>query len=178
LDVNWYYGMFGTSDEIDHSNWMQRTPGTPVPILAQLFNTLILFSVLYKFGKQPIVDGLRNRRESILKGMAEAGKMKAEAEAQLDEYERKLQQVDSEIARVRQQMSEMAAAEREQILAEAKKRQERMERDAKLLIQQELKAARQQLLAANINSAVHSAERLVGEKVTADDHTRLSDEYL
>jgi len=53
-----------------------------------------------------------------------------------------------------------------------------MERDAKLLIQQELKAARQQLLAATINSAVHSAERLVGEKVTADDHTRLSDEYL
>src|SRR5690606_11219432 len=105
--------------------------------------------------------GLRNRRETILKGMEEAGKMKAHAEAQLDEYERKLQQVDDEITRVRKQMSEMAAAEREQILAEAKKRQERMERDAKLLIQQELKAARQQLLAAAINGAVSSAERLV-----------------
>jgi F0F1-type ATP synthase membrane subunit b/b' len=177
-EVNWYYGMFGTSEEIEHSNWMQRTPGTPVPILAQVFNTLLLFSLLYKYGKQPVMNGLRNRRESILKGMAEAAKMKSEAEAQLSEYEQKLHRVDQEIERVRKQMSQLAAAERETILSEAKKRRERMERDAKLLIQQELKAARQELLSTAITGAMQSAESLVKERLEPRDHARLSDEYL
>ena len=177
-EVNWYYGMLGTSDEIEHSNWMQRTPDTPVPILAQLLNTLLLFALLYKYGKQPIVDGLRHRRDSILKGMSEAAKMKGEAADQLSQYEQRLREVDEEIERVRAQMRDMAAAERESILSEAKRRRERMERDAKLLIEQELKAARQRLLSAAISGAMQSAETLIKERIQLDDHSRLSDEYL
>lgn len=177
-EVNWFYGFFGESEDIAEPTWAKRTPGMPVPLAAQAFNSLLLFFFLYRFGKQPVLDGLRQRRESIMKGMDAAAKMKAEAEASLGEYEAKLAQLDRAIERVRREMREAAEAERASILEEAKKRRERMERDAKILIQQELKAAREALLHETIRTAMDSAERIVREKSTAGDHERLSEDYL
>jgi F-type H+-transporting ATPase subunit b len=176
--VNWIYGVLGESDEVDEPSLLWRKTGMPVPLAAQLFNSLILFYVLYRYGKKAVVDGLASRREGIMRGIEAASKMKAEAREQLASYEAKLQKVDSEIERVRREMREAAEAEQNQILEEAKKRRERMERDAKLLISQELKAAREQLLQETIGSAMASAEQLVREKVGSADHQRLSDEYL
>ncbi len=176
--VNWYYGILGESEDVTEPTLLFRAPGMPVPLLAQLFNTLVLFFVLYRFGKGPIVNGLRARRESIMKGIDAASKMKADAQKSLDEYEAKLAKVDSEIERVRREMREAAEAEREQILEEAKKRRDRMEREAKLLVEQELKAAREVLLQETIRTAVQSAERIVTEKASPADHQRLSEEYL
>jgi F-type H+-transporting ATPase subunit b len=175
--VNWFEGMLGESDEYE-PGLLFRSVGTPVPVGALLFNSGILFFVLYRFGKQPIVDGLRNRRETIMKGMDAAAKMKREAEQQLNDFQQKLERVDSEIERLRREMRASAEAERQQVLAEAKKRRERMEREASLLIRQELKAARETLLLETVRTAVRSAEALVTNKATVEDHRRLSDDYL
>ncbi len=177
-EVNWYYGIFGESEDAEEPSLFFRTPGMPVPLLAQLFNTLLLFVILYRFGKAPIMSALRARRESIMKGIDAASKMKAEAQASLDQYEAKLAKVDQEIERVRREMREAAVAERENILEEAKRRRERMERDAKLLVEQELKAAREILLQETIRTAVQSAEGIVTNKASSADHQRLSEEYL
>jgi F0F1-type ATP synthase membrane subunit b/b' len=104
--------------------------------------------------------------------------MKAEAADQLKEREAKLEQIDAEITRLKREMREAAQAERTTILAEARKRRERMERDAKILIEQELKAAREQLFDATVKAAVTSARQLITAKTTAEDDTRLGEEYI
>lgn len=177
-EVNWYYGILGESDEISEPSVLWRMAGMPVPLAAQFFNSFLLFYLLYRFGKKPVVEGLRSRREAIMKGMDSAAAMKAEAERELNDYEAKLGKIDAEIERVRREMRAAAEAERAQVLAEAKKRRERLERDAKLLIQQELKAARETLMEETVRTAVQSAEGLVKQKVTEADHQRLSEEYL
>jgi F0F1-type ATP synthase membrane subunit b/b' len=53
-----------------------------------------------------------------------------------------------------------------------------MERDAQLLIEQELKAARELLLRETVNAAVRSAEELLSKQVTPTDQQRMVDEYL
>ncbi len=178
MEVNWIYGVLGESDEVDEPSLLWRKPGMPVPLGAQILNSLILFYVLYRFGKKAVVDGLTSRREGIMRGIESASKMKSEAKGQLAEYEAKLAKIDSEIERVRREMREAAEAERVSILEEAKKRRERMEREAKLLIDQELKAAREELVHETVAKAMESAEQLVSQKVSGDDHRRLSDEYL
>lgn len=176
--VNWFHGIVGEREGLEEPSLWFRTPGMPVPLAAQVFNSFLLFYLLFRFGKQPVLNGLRQRRESIMKGMDTSAKMKAEAQASLDQYEAKLSKVDQEIERVRREMREAAEAERESILEEAKKRRERMERDAKLLIQQELKATHQALLHETVRTAVDGAESIVREKSTVSDHERLSEEYL
>ncbi len=177
-DINWYYGMLGASDEIDHPTLAYRTPDMPVPFAAYAFNSAILFFLLYRFGKQPVVDALKARRNRIMQGMDEAAKMKAEAEQQLAHYRSKLDRIDAEVSRIRKEMREAAEAERVNILAEAKKRRGRMEAEAKQLIEQELKAAREALFAETVRSAMDTAERLLQQQANASDHQRLSDEYV
>jgi F-type H+-transporting ATPase subunit b len=110
--------------------------------------------------------------------MNEAAKMKREAQESLAEYEDRLRRIDEEIDRVRREMREAAEAERQRILTEAKERRARLERDAKLLIEQEMKAAHETLLRETVQSAVQTAEELLVKQVGTQDHDRLATEYL
>ena len=176
--INWYYGLFGEDPEIKHPTIAYRMPGMPVPLVANFFNAGLLFFLLYRFGKKPISDALIARRERIMGGMEEAGKMKAEAAEELASYETKLNEIDSEIERIKREMKEAARAEREQILSAAKSRRERMERETKLLIEQERKAARQELFEQTVRNAMSGARELIASHITSADHDRLSEEYL
>jgi len=176
-EYNWFYGFLGEKDGVEPS-FLFRPKGMPVPFGAMLLNSAILYYLLIRFAKKPISEALKSRKASILRGMEEAGKMKSDAEARLAEYEQKLATVDQEIERVREEMRSAGQAERKRILAEAKDKRARMERDAQTLIEQELKAAREMLLAETARGAVRSAEAALMAKLGAADQARLAEEYL
>ena len=176
-DINWFYGMIGTKEGVE-PNVAFRPPDMPAPFGALLLNAAILYFILFKLLGKPILHGLRTRKETILRGMDDAARMKRDAEARLEEYEEKLDHVDDEIARVRNEMREAGQLERERILKEAKERRARMERDAKVLIEQELKAAREELLREAVRAAVSSAQATLQAKISASDQQRLADEYV
>jgi F-type H+-transporting ATPase subunit b len=176
-EYNFFYGFLGERDDVEPSV-LWRPKGTPVPFGALLLNSAILYYLLVRFAKKPIADGLKARKATILRGMEEAGKMKQEAEAQLADYEQKLANVDQEIERVRNDMRASGQAERKRILADAKEKRVRMERDAQTLISQELKAARESLQSELTRAALRSAEAALRSKLTVADQTRLAEEYL
>jgi F-type H+-transporting ATPase subunit b len=176
-DVNWAYGFLGEKEGVEPS-LLWRPKGMPVPFGALALNAAILYWLLFKFGKKPISDALKARKLGIMKGMEEAAKVKAEAEASLAKYQAKLDNIEQEIARIKQDMKEAGEAESARILSEAKERRARLERDAHTLIEQELKAARESLLRDTVRAAVKSAEQTLTAKVGDADQQRLADEYL
>jgi F-type H+-transporting ATPase subunit b len=175
---NLWHGFLGERDDIEHPTLLYRTPGMPVPFGAYLINSGILFFLLYRFGKRPILDGLHKRRERILQGIEEASRMKADAEAALTKYQAKLDGIEADVARIRKEMRESAAVERANILAEAKKRRERMEHEARQLVVQELKAAKEELYAETVRASMATAERLLRSQLGNADHDRLGEDYL
>jgi len=176
-DVNWYYGMLGERDDVE-PGLIYRPKGMPVPFAALAFNTAILFYVLYRLGSKPVSDGLKQRKQTLLRGMEEAAKMRREAEAQLKGYEQKLERIEDEITRVKREMVAAGEAEQKRVLAEARERRERLERDAHQLVSQELKAVRDRLLQEMVESAVGSAAETLSTKLSDADHERLADEYV
>jgi F-type H+-transporting ATPase subunit b len=146
--------------------------------MANVFNSVLLFGLLIYFGRKPLAEGLKKRKARIVAGMDEAARMKREAAGRLEEYEEKLKRIDEEIERVRSEMRAAAEAERQRILAEAKERRIRMERDAKLLVEQELKAAHELLLRQAVTSAIKSAEDILKKELSSADHDRLANDYL
>jgi F-type H+-transporting ATPase subunit b len=176
-DVNWAYGFLGEKEDVEPS-LLWRPKGMPVPFGALALNAAILYFLLFKFGKKPISDALKARKLGIMKGMEDAAKMKAEAEASLAKYQAKLDNIEDEINRIKQDMKEAGEAESARILSEAKERRARMERDARTLVDQELKAAREGLLRDTVRAAVKSAEQTLTAKVGDADQQRLADEYL
>lgn len=176
-DVNWYYGFLGEKAGVE-PDLLWRPTGMPVPFGALALNAAVLYFLLFKYGRKPIGDALRQRKLGIMKGIDDAAKMKAQAEARLAEYQKKLDDIDSEVARIRREMKDSGEAERARILSEAKERRARMERDARTLIDQELKAARETLLRDTVRAAVKSAEATLATKIGDSDQQRLADEYL
>lgn len=176
-DINWFHGFLGEKEGVT-PNLLYRAPGTPVPFGALLLNAAILYYLLYRFAKKPISEALVNRRNSVMRGMDEAARMKRDAEKRLAEYEAKLKNIDEEVERIRREMREAGQLERTRILAEARARRERMERDARLLIEQELKAAREALIAETVEAAVRTAKSTLASQINLGDQQRLADEYL
>jgi F-type H+-transporting ATPase subunit b len=177
VEINLFHGFVGESDEVEPS-LLYRPVGAPPPLAANVINTGLLFLLIYVFGRKPIADALKKRKERIVSGMTEAGKMRDDAARQLAEYEAKLKKINDEIDRVRQEMREAAESERKRILAEAEARRVRMEQDARLLIEQEIKAARETLVRETVRSAVASAEEILKNQLAPDDHDRLANDYL
>lgn len=176
-DVNWYYGLLGERDDVEPS-LLYRPTGMPVPFAALLFNTALLFYVLYRVGGRSVSEGLKQRKETLLRGMDEAAKMKREAEQQLASYEHKLERIDDEVERVKREMQAAGEAERQRVLSEARERRARMERDARQLVEQELKAVRERLLRETVESAVRTATETLASKLSQADQDRLADEYV
>jgi len=176
-EINWSYGFVGEKEGVE-PDLMYRPKGMPPPFLANVANAVLLFGVLVIFGKKPVAEALKQRKLRIVAGMDEAARMKTQAQAKLTEYEERLKRLDSEVERIRTEMHEAAEAERRRILAEAKERRERMERDAHLLVEQELKAARDALVRETVNGALASAEEILASRLTDADHDRLTGEYL
>jgi F-type H+-transporting ATPase subunit b len=176
-DINWFHGMVGEKDGVEPS-LLWRPKGMPAPFGAMLLNTGVLFFLLVRYGRRPIAEALKKRKTTIMTGMDEAARMRREATEQLAHYEAKLAQIDADVERIQREMRESGQTERARILAEAKERHARMEREARLLVDQELKAAREALMANTVRSALRSAEERLGRQVTAADQQRLAEEYL
>jgi F-type H+-transporting ATPase subunit b len=177
LEVNWFHGLLGEKAGVE-PGLLWRSPGTPAPFAAQLFNTLLLVGLIVKFAGAPIANGLRARRDRIKRGMDDAAAMEREATEQLAVYRHKLDHLDDEVERVRREMKEGAETERRRVLEEAETRRVRMEQEARLLVQQELEALRERLTRETALAAVRSARELLKVQTSTDDHRRLCEDYL
>lgn len=187
-DVNWFHGFVGEQqgplfelfggEPGDEPNFFFRRVGEPVPLGASVINTGLLFYVLYRLFGRDIAEGLRRRKRDLMHGIEEAERMRREAEGRLSDYETKLDRIDQEMDQAKQQMRELGQVERERVLAEARERRERMERDAKLLVDQELKVAHELLFRETVRGALRSAEESIVKTLGPADHERIAEEYL
>lgn len=176
-EFNWFHGMIGVKDGVEPS-LLWRTPDMPTPFAASLLNTALLFGLLYKFARSPVAKGLVDRRQRIMRGIEEATAMKEEAKRQLDFYRSKLDNLDAEVERVKREMRDTAEAERQRILGDAAARRTRLEQEARLLVEQESKAVRDELTRETARAALRSARELLVTNTSTDDHRRLCEEYL
>lgn len=176
-EFNWFHGMVGVKEGVT-PDLLWRTPDMPTPFAALLVNTALLFGLIYKFARAPVAKGLVDRRQRIMRGIEEAAAMKEEAKRQLDAYRSRLDNLDAEIERVKREMRDSAAAERQRILADAAARRTRLEQEARMLVEQELKAVREELTRETARAALRSARELLLANTSTDDHRRLCEEYL
>lgn len=176
-DINWYYGFIGEKDHVEPS-LLWRPTGMPAPFLATCLNWLVLVSLIVVFAKKQLPAALKKRKASIVSGMEEAGRVKAQAESRLNELEDKLSHVDEEIERIKAEMQRSGEAERERILREADERRQRLERDAARLIETELEGAKDQLRREVVDAALQQATEEVSRQLTAQDQQSLFDEAL
>ncbi len=128
--------------------------------------------------RKPLADFLVARRAAIVEGMADARRQKEAAEAKFQQYSDRIDNLDSELDRIRDDMKRAGMEERDRIVEEASKKAERMRADARFLIDQQMKQLRQDLTREAIEAAIGAAREILEKGTTVADQERLARDYL
>ncbi|MCC7500142.1 MAG: hypothetical protein IT160_21360 [Bryobacterales bacterium] len=140
----------------------------PHETLWKTLNFAILAGFLgYLIGKQ--APGLfASRNAQIRKGLDEAAKKTAEAEARTAQISRRLAALESEIGRMRQEASAELEADQQKVRQETERLLEKVNEHARQDIDAAGKAARQELKAYAGGLAVRLAETQIRAQMNAD----------
>jgi len=110
--------------------------------------------------------------------LAEAQRLRAEAEKRHRETATRLEKLDQEMAQIRHDMVKAGEAERDRIVEQAEEKAARMRKDTSFLIEQQIKQLRKELTHQAANAAVFAAQELLQEKTSASDQDQLAEAYL
>jgi F-type H+-transporting ATPase subunit b len=121
---------------------------------------------------------LAERRAEVEKELAEAQRLRAEAEARHQATAARLEKLDQEMIQIRADMIKAGEAERDRIVSDAEEKAARMRKDTNFLIEQQLKQLRQELTQQAATAAVAAAQDLLRERTTEEDQTQLAEAYL
>ena len=141
-------------------------------------NLALLIAALLYFARTPIRNYFASRQGRIRDDLDSAAKALAEAEAHHAEWQRRLVELDADLARIRNQARERAEAERRHILADATAAAGRIRSDARLAVDQELMRAREDLRQETARLAIEVAAEALRTQVTDADRGRLVDEFV
>ena len=121
---------------------------------------------------------LAARRAEVEKELAEAKRLRAEAEARHMETATRLEKLDQEMVEIRADMIKAGEAERDRIVAQAEEKAARMRKDTTFLIEQQIKQLRKDLTRQAASAAVVAAEELLQKSTTESDQDQLAESYL
>jgi F-type H+-transporting ATPase subunit b len=148
-------------------------------LLYRFMNFAVLVIVLvWVFKKVRIGDFFRSRSAEIQKKLEELRNGKGEAERKFLEIERKFMEFEKNRQTLIQQFRADGLAEKEVIIAEAKKRANQIIEQAELAIQQELKSVKERLQREVVALAAEKAEEIIAREITDKDQDRLVDEFI
>lgn len=175
--INWWHGLLGEkANEPQSILW--RQPGEPAPFLASLINFSVLLLIVNRYGRKALGEALVKRKESITREIDEATRMRRAAEERLGQYEVKLEKISDELERVRREFREQGERDKERIIQEAKERRDRMRKDTDIVMAQEAKQMRQELLAEVVTQATRIATEILVKNTTLGDHDRFAEAFL
>lgn len=143
------------------------------PFVFMLLNFGILLLILAKFGGPAARKLAQERHDQIKTALDEAAKLRDQAAKKLAEYEERIKDVDNEVKKLVDGIRADAEADKKRILEAAAAQAAQMKRDAEMRIAAEIELARAQLQREVAAAAAAATEKLLKEKVTADDQNKL-----
>lgn len=156
----------------------QEETGMSPPFILMVANFAILVFLLGKFAWPRVNAMAMDRSDAIKTQLDEAAKLRAEAQAKLDEYSKKLADADAEMKALITQVRNDAEAEKQRVMAAATTQAAALKKDAETRIAAEIERARQLLAQEVAKAAVASAEQTLRAKTTATDQTNLVEAFI
>lgn len=144
--------------------------------------TLVNFSVLLLLIgwviKNKANPAMAAKRAEVEQELAEAQRLRAEAEKRHMETATRLEKLDQEMVQIRGDMIKAGEVERDRIVAQAEEKAARMRKDTGFLIEQQIKQLRKELSQQAATAAVAAAQELLTERTNDADQDQLAEAYL
>ena len=146
--------------------------------LAQICNLMIQLVIFKKFLLKPIKQVIADRKAKADSEIADAQKMRTEAEAMKAEYEQNLQNARTEANQIVATAQKTATARSEEIVGEARAQAAALKQKAEADIAQERKKAVNEVKDEIGGIAMEIASKVVEREISEKDHKDLIDEFI
>jgi F-type H+-transporting ATPase subunit b len=144
----------------------------------KVMNFAVLAIALVFLLKKPVSQALSGRIAGIREQLEELEAKKKATEAELASYSQKLASLEAEARQIVDEYVAQGEAAKARILKEAEATAEKMEAQAKKNIAHEFLQAKEQLKREIVDEAMAKAEAMITGAISADDQSKLVDEYL
>ena len=146
--------------------------------LAQICNLMIQLVIFKKFLLKPIKQVIADRKAKADSEIADAQKLRIEAEAMKAEYEQNLQNARTEANQIVATAQKTATARSEEIVGEARAQAAALKQKAEADIAQERKKAVNEVKDEIGGIAMEIASKVVEREISEKDHKDLIDEFI
>ena len=146
--------------------------------LAQICNLMIQLVIFKKLLLNPVKKVIAERKAKADSQIADAEKLRTEAEAMEAEYEQNLQNARTEANQIVASAQKTAAARSEELLGEARAQAAALKQKAEADIAQERKKAVNEVKDEIGGMAMEIASKVVEREIKEADHQDLIDEFI
>ena len=146
--------------------------------LAQICNLMIQLVIFKKLLLNPVKKVIAERKAKADSQIADAQKLRTEAEAMKAEYEQNLQNARTEANQIVAAAQKTAAARSEELLGEARAQAAALKQKAEADIAQERKKAVNEVKDEIGGMAMEIASKVVEREIKEADHQDLIDEFI
>ena len=146
--------------------------------LAQICNLMIQLLIFKKFLLKPIKQVIADRKAKADSEIADAQKLRTEAEAMKAEYEQNLQNARTEANQIVAASQKTATTRSEELLGEARAQAAALKQKAEADIAQERKKAVNEVKDEIGGMAMEIASKVVEREISEADHKDLIDEFI
>ena len=146
--------------------------------LAQICNLMIQLVIFKKFLLKPIKQVIADRKAKADSEIADAKKLRTEAETMKAEYEQNLQNARTEANQIVAAAQKTATARSEEIVGEARAQAAALKQKAEADIAQERKKAVNEVKDEIGGIAMEIASKVVEREISEKDHKDLIDEFI
>ena len=146
--------------------------------VAQICNLMIQLVIFKKLLLNPVKKVIAERKAKADSQIADAEKLRTEAEAMKAEYEQNLQNVRTEANQIVAAAQKTAAARSEELLGEARAQAAALKQKAEADIAQERKKAVNEVKDEIGGMAMEIASKVVEREIKEADHQDLIDEFI
>ena len=146
--------------------------------LAQICNLMIQLVIFKKLLLNPVKKVIAERKAKADSQIADAEKLRTEAEAMKAEYEQDLQNARTEANQIVAAAQKTAAARSEELLGEARAQAAALKQKAEADIAQERKKAVNEVKDEIGGMAMEIASKVVEREIKEADHQDLIDEFI
>ena len=146
--------------------------------VAQICNLMIQLVIFKKLLLNPVKKVIAERKAKADSQIADAQKLRTEAEAMKAEYEQNLQNARAEANQIVASAQKTAAARTEEMLGEARAQAAALKQKAEADIAQERKKAVNEVKDEIGGMAMEIASKVVEREIREQDHQDLIDEFI
>lgn len=147
-------------------------------IVQHVLNIVVLYIIIRALVYKPVRSYMQQRDAMFLEKQAQTAQALEQAQALQEKHELLLQGTKQEAREMADRRLELASANAEKLVAEAKEKAAQLLQEARAQVNQETQEARKEMQDQIAALAMDLAVHILGREISKEDNSRLIDEYF